>query len=185
MGELEVVKAALLKEINTTNKCFINQENDLEELDNYNKYILMSFYRAIENLIEILFDNRIKMSDAKYLYQVIYEKITSNYIDPSLLKHILLEKLNNRLITYNDIWNYINDNNLMCINIEIKKEDVKKQKYKMEDNFTIEEFIELYKNCKTNRNKIMHNIIKKDENLSNRIVIESLVVYAYISIVID
>ena len=89
MGELEVVKAALLKEINTTNKCFINQENDLEELDNYNKYILMSFYRAIENLIEILFDNRIKMSDAKYLYQVIYEKITSNYIDPSLLKHIL------------------------------------------------------------------------------------------------
>ncbi len=182
----ENIKRKLLNELDVIKKCFLENDETFESKDNFNKFILFSMYRGIEDCINALIEERIKNGPSKKYCEIINDKLQSKFIDSVFLELMIKEITNLSSIKYSDIMTYINENELSTYKTVINDiNDITNYKHKATDVADCEFFIEKYNNCKSNRNRIMHSVVANGLNTSRNAVIYSFIVYAYLMLVLE
>lgn len=181
----ESVSAKLLSEISVINKCFSDSADEFEDEDNYNKFILFSVYRGIEDCIELIFADRICNSVSKEYIQMIKPRFSSNFIDWNVLNALVNEYGSITVITYRDLYDYIKTSELSIIKSKINSvSDITNSRYKACDVVNFGFISDKYNYSKNNRNKLLHSLIKSSD-YSRIAVIYALIVYSYFMLLLD
>lgn len=187
INKLEVIRRKVKEELNISHKFYLECiDEEFQNEDYYNKYVLFTLYRAIEDLVKLLIDERKINSNGKDLYNLLQSYLKSNFIDPQLLKIILEEvyALNN--INYEMVYSYIVNNEVSSFTSIIN--NVNKIKPNNCNKTTLVSFEILSSNfsaCRNNRNTLLHSVVIEKVDLSKRSIIEALFVYSYFMVLFN
>ena len=187
INKLEVIKKKVKEELDISQKFYLECiDEDFQNEDYYNKFVLFTLYRAIEDLVKLIIDERKMNSNSKDLYNLLQTYLKSNFIDHQLLKIVLEEvsALNN--INYEMVYLYITNNEVASFTSIIK--DINKIKPNNCNKTTLVSFEILSSNflaCRNNRNTILHSVVIEKVDLSKRSIIEALFVYSYFMVLFN
>ena len=163
------------------------RDTDFKVEDHYLKFILFSVYRSIESLIYLLVQERKFNSISKNFYQLICDNnIKAFFIKLPLLKTMFDDiQVNNISIKYIEIFESMKDGVLSNTSISVKKiNDIKPSSSNKNDSINIEHFYLIYKDCCSNRNKIIHSITEPIDLTKNSI-INAFVIYTFFDLILE
>lgn len=187
LNKLEVIKRKVKEELDISNKFYIDRTDEEFEIeDYYNKFVLFTLYRAIEDLVKLIIEERKTNSDSKDLYCLVQTYLKSNYIDNSLLKIIFEEEKSLNMINYEMVYTYIIKNEISTfasIITDISK--IKPNKYGKTDLISFDIISSHFSACKNNRNTLLHSVVTENVDLSKRSIIEALFVYSYFMVLFN
>lgn len=187
VNKLEVIKRKVKEELDISHKfCLEYEEEEFENEDYYNKFVLFTLYRAIEDLVKLVIDERKINSCGKDLYSIVQPHLNSNFIDNKLLKIILEEVQALNTINYNMIYLYINDNEVSIFTSIINDiSKIKPNKFSKTTLVSFEIISSHFSACRNNRNTLLHGVVNENVDLSKRSIVEALFVYSYFMVLIN
>lgn len=171
-------------ELNLNYHYYINSKDfEFGVEDHYFKLCLFALYRAIEEEINIIIDDRKENSDIKKIYNLLYKKNRRTYWLDSVEFEIIFDELTKytKDITYKKIIEQINS--LKYIQ-KIMINEITRS-HSQNSTVTFEYFKGKYDDCKKNRNALMHKITSTDNNLTKTSIINAFIVYSYLYLIID
>ena len=187
LNKLEVIKRKVKEELDTSHKfCFERADEEFENEDYYNKFVLFTLYRAIEDLVKLIIEERKINSNGKDLYCLVQSHLKSNFIDNNLLKIIFEEVQSLDIINYEMVYSYIVNNEVSIftsIITDISK--IKPNKFSKTNLVSFEIISSHFSSCRNNRNTLLHSVVIENVDLSKRSIIEALFVYSYFMVLFN
>lgn len=160
------------------------QEVEFNADDNYSKFLLFSFYRAIESLLLILVDEREKFSKNRNFFEEIFRNTKSHFLSGQQLS-LILDDVEESKITYQDIFEFIlseqDIHNVFPIHIVNEVKHSTQRKDTPVHNGTL---IQDHIDCLNNRNNLMHSNVKII-HLTFDYIKKAVVVYSYLYLLFD
>lgn len=186
LNKQKLISKKVLEELELSKKYYQKNLDDSFDLeDYYTKFVLFTIYRGIEDLIDLLLEERKINSISKDYYPIFIQYIKSNFIDRNLLNVIINELSSLETITYNDVYEKIKNSELSHANIEINSvSKILPTKYNKNSEVDIDRFLANFSECRANRNKLLHSVIKSLD-LTKNTVISAMFVYAYLLLIIE
>lgn len=187
INKLEVIKKKVKEELDISHKfCLEREEEEFENEDYYNKFVLFTLYRAIEDLVKLIIDERKINSSGKDLYSLVQTHLNSNFIDNNLLKIILEEIQVLNIINYDMVYSYIKDSEVSIFTSIISDiTRIKPNKFSKNTLVSFEILSSHFSACRNNRNTLLHGVIIENVDLSKRSIIEALFVYSYFMVLFN
>lgn len=164
-----------------------NCDESFKAIDYYYKFVLFSMYRSIEDLICLLVEERKINSNCKNFYKLICEKNIKSFFINNEFFQIIFDDINviNDNISYKEIYDYIVQFLLNKMNITLRDiNEIKPSHSNKNDGVNISSFIQIYKDCAENRNKLMHGI-DAQVNLTKNCIVNSLFIYSFLILILS
>ncbi len=160
------------------------KEEEFLAEDYYNKFLLFSIYRAIESLLRLLVEERKISSLNSKFYKLLFQNLKSHFISRNSLL-LLLDDLVSYQVTYQNIYDFMKSEAIFRDVFSIKSVNDIKIRVKSKDDFVYDDnFLQIYHECATNRNKLMHSNVSMID-LTFYSIKNAFVVYSYLYLLLN
>jgi len=179
------IHKSLLEELRLNYRYYKDyQEVEFNADDNYSKFLLFSFYRAIESLLCLLVAERKKFSKSREFFEEIFRNTKSYFLSGQQLS-LILDDVEENKIAYQTIFEFIlSEQDIHDVFPIHSVNEVKRSTQRMKDSVHNGVLIQDHIDCLNNRNKLMHSNVESI-HLTFDYIKKAVVVYSYLYLLFD